>query len=110
MSLWKYILLAGWVVLFATPLLGQQQQPDPKLPNPNPPRLDVGKGTIERPTKNLLASLDYKPAGKGFVNPKVAPGLIRWHPSFEAACAAAKKSGKPVLLFQLMGQLDQEFC
>jgi hypothetical protein len=43
-------------------------------------------------------------------NPKVEPGLVRWHPSFAAACAAAKKSGKPVLLFQMMGRLDEQFC
>ena len=43
-------------------------------------------------------------------NPRVAPGKVNWHPSFEAACEASKKSGKPVLLFQLLGQLDKQFC
>ena len=40
----------------------------------------------------------------------VAPGKVRWHPSFEEAVRAAGKSGRPVLLFQLLGRLDQEFC
>jgi hypothetical protein len=35
---------------------------------------------------------------------------VVWHPSFDAALAASKDSGKPVLLFHLMGQLDKQFC
>ena len=42
--------------------------------------------------------------------PAVDPGLVKWHPSFADACAAAKKSGKPVLVFHMMGQLDKQFC
>ena len=42
-------------------------------------------------------------------NPKVEPGKVEWHADFDEAKAAAEKSGKPVLLFQLMGQLDQRF-
>jgi hypothetical protein len=43
-------------------------------------------------------------------NPRVAPGKVRWHSSFAAAQVAAQKSGKPVLLFHMMGQLDRQFC
>jgi hypothetical protein len=43
-------------------------------------------------------------------NPRVAPGLVRWHPSSAKAQEAARRSGKPVLLFHLMGQLDRQFC
>lgn len=43
-------------------------------------------------------------------NPKVEPGAVRWHPTFADAQAAAKKSGRPVLLFHMMGQLDRQFC
>lgn len=43
-------------------------------------------------------------------NPAVPAGKVRWHASFEDACTAAKKSGKPVLLFHMMGQLDRQFC
>jgi hypothetical protein len=43
-------------------------------------------------------------------NPRVPPGLVKWHASFAAARAAAQESGKPVLLFHMMGQLDRQFC
>jgi hypothetical protein len=42
-------------------------------------------------------------------NPKVKPGLVEWHDDFETAKMASAISGKPVLLFQMMGQLDQRF-
>jgi hypothetical protein len=52
-----------------------------------------------------------KPATNvGFVNPKVEPGKVKWHLDFDAACKSAADSGKPVLLFQLMGNLDDRFC
>jgi len=43
-------------------------------------------------------------------NPKVAPGAVTWKKDFAAACEAAKVSGKAVLVFQLLGRLDNEFC
>lgn len=43
-------------------------------------------------------------------NPRVKPGLVNWHPSFADAQAASQKSGKPVLLLHMMGQLDRQFC
>ena len=43
-------------------------------------------------------------------NPRVEPGLVKWHASFADAQAAAQKSGKPVLVFHMMGQLDRQFC
>ena len=96
---------------------------------PEKPRLDVAKGVIERPVKHLVGAGKAPPAagrpaaGKStshtppqakrveqrFVNPKVAAGKVRWHRDLQAACAAAKRSGKPVLLFQMMGRLDQRF-
>jgi hypothetical protein len=39
----------------------------------------------------------------------VAPGKVQWREDFAAACAASRDSGKPVLLFQLLGKLDQEY-
>lgn len=41
---------------------------------------------------------------------KVTPGKVTWHPDFESACRASSASGKPVLLFQMMGRLDDHFC
>lgn len=40
----------------------------------------------------------------------VSPGLVAWRRDFAEACQKAKTTGKPVLLFQMMGQLDHEFC
>lgn len=66
------------------------------------------KYIVEAPAKNLLARSTA--AAPPFANPKVTPGKVRWHADFDAACRAAKKSGKPVLLFQMMGNLDEQFC
>ena len=42
-------------------------------------------------------------------NPACQPGLVQWHETFGQACAASRQSGKPVMLFQLLGRLDQRF-
>lgn len=42
-------------------------------------------------------------------NPTVKPGKVTWHADLATACRRAKESGKPVLLFQMMGRLDQRF-
>ncbi len=79
----------------------------------NGAKLDAPKRTIELPTKRILAggSAPVPTTSAGaFVNPKVRPGKVRWHEDFAAACRAARKSGKPVLLFQMMGNLDDRFC
>jgi hypothetical protein len=69
----------------------------------------VGNGSSEHPSElDSVRSTETSIARK--TNPKVAPGKVVWHKSFEAACAASHRSGKPVLLFQLMGNLDDQFC
>ena len=40
----------------------------------------------------------------------VPPGQVRWHGDFAAACVASEESHKPVLLFQMMGRLDERLC
>ena len=47
---------------------------------------------------------------KDEANPRVAPGLVKWHADFDAARAASARSGKPVLLFTMLGDLEREFC
>jgi hypothetical protein len=69
----------------------------------------LGKGQIEAPAEALVAA-SAAPRADAFVNPKVAPGKVTWHPNFQSACAASKASGKPVMLFQLLGKLDDQFC
>lgn len=73
---------------------------------------DFSKSAIEFPTEQLLAAqtTPFLAAPAVFVNPKVEPGKVHWHKDFATACAAAKKSNKPVLLFQMMGNLDERFC
>jgi hypothetical protein len=93
----------------------------------NLPRRDFGKRMIESPLERTLAPTGALPilpllpirqilqnadakANALFVNPKVAPGQVIWHQNFAEACASAKTSGKAVLLFQMMGKLDDQFC
>lgn len=100
-----------------------QEMPPNAIPNVNanivqqaPPiplnPADYSKGVIESPPKRFLAQTVPSPASPAseFINPKVEPGKVRWHKTFADACRAAKKSGKPVLLFQMMGKLDECFC
>jgi hypothetical protein len=102
--------LAGAAVLAAS----AAEPPAPNSP-PDPAaaaRRDIGKNAIEAPLKKAIAGPVGAPAAPGgdFINPKVEPGKVKWHADFEAARAAAAKSGKPVLLFQMMGNLDEQFC
>jgi hypothetical protein len=70
---------------------------------------------IERPTMNVVRTSGPAPANTATPvgatdNPTVKAGEVKWHTNFAEACAASKKSGKPVLLFHMMGQLDKQFC
>lgn len=86
---------------------------------------DLRKSAIESPVERLISGERSGPtvrlpaaAGNGqpavrparFKNPAVPAGLVAWHKDVKAASAAAQKSGKPVLLFQMLGNLDDEFC
>jgi hypothetical protein len=74
---------------------------------------DLSKVEVESPTEKVLAERtapSTSPPDPEFTNPKAEPGKVRWHKTFAAACAAARRSGKPVLLFQMMGKLDDRFC
>jgi hypothetical protein len=75
-------------------------------------RVDISKGAvIERPTTKIVTnSATVESKDTPFVNPKVEPGAVKWHATFDEACQASAKSGKPVLLFQMMGKLDEKFC
>ncbi len=71
-------------------------------------RHDMSKSFIERPIEGLIKSVPGL-AGDADENPIVEPGKVVWHADFATACAASAESGKPVLLFQLLGQLDHRF-
>lgn len=69
------------------------------------------KRKVETPVKDVVAKAAPAPAPAATPdNPTVEPGKVKWHATLEDAQAAAKKSGKPVLLFQMMGYLDKKFC
>ncbi len=78
--------------------------------------LDMTKGKrVEAPIKQLVSAaatpaVTYETATPVANNPKVTPGKVRWHAGFDEACRASRESGKPVLLFQMMGNLDDRFC
>jgi hypothetical protein len=102
----------GGLTLAAT-VVAYAAAPPPTAPPANPPVgvPDRGKFGIERPATNVVAnSAPAQPGADGFVNPKVEPGKVKWHATFAEACAASAKSGKPVMLFQMMGKLDDQFC
>jgi hypothetical protein len=125
--LWS-VLLAGVTLLVGGVSVVTSQETKGQAP----PRLDRGKNeVIERPVKTIVdfsKTLRIEPAVKNlvatasapatpapaasdkFVNPKVQPGKVRWHATLADACTAASKSKKPVLLFQMMGKLDDQFC
>jgi hypothetical protein len=110
----------------SNPAAGQPFGGFPMPPNGQPfrqarPRIDVGKsGVIEPQFQQFVqaATAFNSPPGFGpppqakdeFVNPKVEPGKVRWHKSFEEARAAALKSKIPIMIFQMMGKLDDQFC
>jgi hypothetical protein len=81
------------------------------------PQADVTKMSVERPIEAVVknASLPIeRPAAvierQALSNPGVTPGLVCWHSSFAEACEASTRTHKPVLLFQLLGKLDHQFC
>jgi hypothetical protein len=108
----KRALFRLWISGLAATAVFAASAAEPAASDPPPgrgvaARRDVGKGVVEAPLKKAIAAA--APAGD-FINPKVEPGKVKWHADFKAARAAAAKSGKPVLLFQMMGNLDEQFC
>ena len=115
-------LVCAAVVTFVPRLFSPLQQDESKQKVEEPVKknlADVGKMAVEMPVKRLIAdarkSEDEVPLKKAIdpARPKegrVAPGRVQWHASFDKAIEAAAKSGKPVLLFQMLGQLDEEWC
>lgn len=96
--------ITRWLLVGAIPVVlacvGVAQTPPPP-----------GKGRIERPVKEVVANaVPAPPAVVAADNPTVDTGKVKWHKTLDDAQAAAKKSGKPVLLFQMMGYLDKKFC
>lgn len=102
------LLSACCAVVLAAP---QPVPSPPSSPPPVKPELDYTKKAIELTAKSLIAETAPapRPAVIDAENPWVEPGKVKWHKSFADARSAAELSGKPVLLFQMMGRLDQQF-
>ncbi len=92
-----------------------------ELGNPNP--APMTKMAIESPVKSMWQSGRPVPADLDLLRAKaspavapatamakVQPGLVKWRGNLNDALAASKVSGKPVLLFQLLGNLDDAYC
>ena len=74
--------------------------------------LDRTKRVVELSTKRVVKAakpVRANPQADKSDNPRVSPGKVHWASDYAAALAASKKSGKPVLLFKLLGQLDHKF-
>jgi hypothetical protein len=80
------------------------------------PAMDMRKSIVEVPIKKVIAPLpavetlnEAVVCVKNGVE-KVQPGKVHWHKDMAAATEAAKKSGKPILFFAMLGNLDDKFC
>jgi hypothetical protein len=71
----------------------------------------LSKRVVEEPLKLALKrSSGFGPGELPPLADAVKPGDVRWHATYADALAAAEASGKPALLFQLLGRLDAGFC
>jgi hypothetical protein len=74
--------------------------------------LDLSKTTRIEPSvsKLVAATAPTNTTTIPDANPTVEPGKVKWHKTLADAQAASEKTGRPVLLFHMMGQLDKQFC
>ena len=109
----KLLLTACCAVVLAAPH-GWSQPPAAEKPP-----VDVSKNkVVERGTSRVVqgsAEVErlreaQRTAQADAKNPTVEPGKVKWHKSLADAQTASAKSGRPVLLFHMMGQLDKQFC
>lgn len=98
----RKFLLAGFALVAATSLGWWGLSPT--FAEDKPLRNDMAKGLIESPLKSLVSN------STAIKNPKVAPGNINWHKDLATAMQASKKTRKPILVFHMMGNLDDRFC
>ncbi|MBL4845042.1 MAG: hypothetical protein JKY65_05925 [Planctomycetes bacterium] len=65
----------------------------------------VGAGALVLNTPNTTAQANDAPDFE-----RNNPDLVEWQQDRTAASALATKGDRPLLVFQLLGNLDQEFC
>lgn len=66
--------------------------------------------TVHSTGMNIPAPTKPVVQGDKIENIAACPGQVAWHKDFETACHTSRKSGKPVLLIEMLGRLDEEFC
>lgn len=97
-------------------LPGLESMQGAAVPTLIPDETNVTKSRVERPFERLIESSTPAPAVPPAIEPvldpatKVAPGRVSWHGDVDAAIEAARRTSKPVLLFQLLGKLDDAYC
>ena len=93
-------------------------QPAEAAPEAKPAVADRTKRQVVEPAAEAIvrdaqpsdgADAEEPTAAGADDNPRVEPGKVQWHDDINAALVAANSSGKPVLVFHLLGQLDQRF-
>lgn len=102
-----------------TSLFAAQAALSQEVKTASPPiRPDMSKMRVEMPVKSLLLTpealksekLPAVETAKKETKKKVKPGSVIWYPTTAQAKRNSLLSGKPVLVFQLMGFLDDRFC
>lgn len=95
--------------------VGQTGKPE-TVPTKARGRFDRSKVAIETGAESLVrsarASAKESPTSHSSLAPtviSVKPGLVSWYKDYTTAQAASRVSGKPILLFQLLGKLDEYF-
>jgi hypothetical protein len=66
----------------------------------------LGNAAALLPASNTPSDDPFSPRQK---SNKVQPGDVQWHTNLESASENSRKTGKPILHFQLLGQLDERF-
>ena len=95
----KILSVSAWIAALAVSTQSPSAQQAPAK------AADLSKRVVEAPIKHGNWLRPNAPGDR-----RVAPGLVAWHTDLDAAKAASARTGKPVLLFQLLGNLDDEFC
>lgn len=77
-----------------------------KAPSLTVPKKSHKRSAFKATVRHMISLDESK-----ILSPKGAkPGLVNWHGTMKSSMKAAKSSGKPIFVFQLMGDLDDEFC
>ena len=58
----------------------------------------------------LAHSRQVQPLAHSLPGNSEVPEAVQWHNSYDEALAASRVSQKPVMLFQLLGRLDDALC